>query len=134
MYCLASSALRFLSSSLYFVAVLDSYLTFGSLEASAAEPPWDWKYLIADSFPPTFIVLSCSHCHSTGPRQYVAPFGLEAVEGVVSNTYDPVPWNGQTRYARPNYDGARSSRGKGKFRRVQTPMLDFCHRSRNRSG
>lgn len=77
---MASSALRFLSSSLYFVAVLDSYLTFGSFEASAAEPPWDWKYLVADSFPPTFIVLSCSHCHSTRPRQHIAQLGLEELQ------------------------------------------------------
>jgi hypothetical protein len=39
-------------------------LTLTSLLASAADPPCDWKYLVADSFPPTFITRSCSHCHS----------------------------------------------------------------------
>lgn len=62
--CCASAAARLLSSSLYLTAALDVYLTLTSLLASAADPPCDWKYLVADSFPPTFITRSCSHCHS----------------------------------------------------------------------
>lgn len=62
--CCASAAARLLSSSLYLTAALDVYLTLLSLLARAADPPCDWKYLVADSFPPTFITRSCSHCHS----------------------------------------------------------------------
>lgn len=62
--CCASNAARLLSSSLYLTAALHVYLTLTSLLASAAEPPCDWKYFVADSLPPTFITRSCSHCHS----------------------------------------------------------------------
>lgn len=61
---LASAATLLLSSSLYFVAAFDVYFVFGSLLASAAVPPCDWKYFVADSFPPTFMIRSWSHCHS----------------------------------------------------------------------
>lgn len=37
--CCASCAARLLSSSLYFTAALDVYLTLESLLASAADPP-----------------------------------------------------------------------------------------------
>lgn len=70
--CCASAAARLLSSSLYFVAALQVYLTLVSLLASAAEPPLDWKYLVADSFPPTFINRSCSHCHSASNTQTIS--------------------------------------------------------------
>lgn len=63
-YSWASLAARLLSSSLYLVAVLDWYLVLGSLLLSAAVPPLDWKNLVADSLPPTFIMRSWSHCHS----------------------------------------------------------------------
>lgn len=54
-YSRASAAALLFSSSLYLVAVFDVYLTFGSLLARAAVPPCDWKYFVADSFPPTFM-------------------------------------------------------------------------------
>jgi hypothetical protein len=57
-YSRASAAALFFNSSLYFVAALDVYFVFGSLLANAAVPPCDWKYLVADSFPPTFIIRS----------------------------------------------------------------------------
>ena len=63
-YSCTSLAARRFSSSLYFVAALDVYFTFGSLLARAAVPPFDWKNLVADSFPPTFKIRSCSHCHT----------------------------------------------------------------------
>lgn len=62
-YSVASLADRFFSSSLYFVAAFDVYLVVGSLLLSAALPPFDWKNLVADSLPPTFITRSWSHCH-----------------------------------------------------------------------
>jgi hypothetical protein len=49
-------------------------LVFGSLEASAAEPPWDWKYFVADSLPPTFMRRSWSHCHARSA--YVSGVGV----------------------------------------------------------
>jgi hypothetical protein len=55
-YNFASAALLLDNSSLYFVAAFEVYFVFGSLLAKAAEPPWVWKYFVADSFPPTFIV------------------------------------------------------------------------------
>ena len=55
-YSSTSAAARLLSSSLYFEAALEVYLVLGSFEASAAVPPCDWKYLVADSLPPTFMV------------------------------------------------------------------------------
>lgn len=64
-YSWASLAARFLSSSLYLVAALDWYLVLGSLLFRAAVPPFCWKNLVADSFPPTFMIRSWSHCHST---------------------------------------------------------------------
>lgn len=57
-YSLASLAALFLSSSLYLVAAADVYFVLGSLLLSAAEPPLDWKNLVADSLPPTFITRS----------------------------------------------------------------------------
>jgi len=63
-YSLASLAALFLSSSLYLVAAPDVYFVLGSLLFSAAEPPLDWKNLVADSLPPTFMTRSWSHCHS----------------------------------------------------------------------
>lgn len=57
-HCLASAAALLCNSSLYFDAALDVYFVFESLLASAAEPPCDWKYFVADSLPPTFITLS----------------------------------------------------------------------------
>jgi hypothetical protein len=53
-----SAVTRLPSSSLYFVAALEVYLVFGSLLFRAADPPCDWKYLVADSLPPTFIIRS----------------------------------------------------------------------------
>lgn len=47
-----------MSSSLYLVAAADVYFVFGSLLFRAAEPPLDWKNLVADSLPPTFIIRS----------------------------------------------------------------------------
>jgi hypothetical protein len=61
-YRRASAAQRRVSSSLYFVAALLVYFALWSLLASAAEPPWDWKYFVALSLPPTFITRSWSHC------------------------------------------------------------------------
>jgi hypothetical protein len=63
-YCLASAALRLDSSSLYFTAAFEVYFVFGSLLANAADPPWVWKYFVADSFPPTFMIRSWSHCQT----------------------------------------------------------------------
>lgn len=63
-YSRASAAALFFNSSLYFVAAVDVYLVLGSLLARAAVPPCDWKYFVADSFPPTFIIRSWSHCHT----------------------------------------------------------------------
>lgn len=40
-------------------------MTLVSLLARAAVPPFDWKNLVADSLPPTFMVRSCSHCQTT---------------------------------------------------------------------
>ena len=57
-YSLASAAQRLVSSSLYFVAALLVYLALWSLLASAAEPPCDWKYFVALSLPPTFMIRS----------------------------------------------------------------------------
>lgn len=57
-YSRASAAALLFSSSLYLVAAFDVYLTFGSLVARAADPPCDWKYFVADSFPPTFMTLN----------------------------------------------------------------------------
>ena len=57
-YSDASLAALLFSSSLYFVAAFEVYFVFGSLLASAAVPPFDWKNLVADSFPPIFIVRS----------------------------------------------------------------------------
>lgn len=67
-YSSTSIATRRLSSSLYLVAALDVYLVLISLLFRAAVPPLDWKNLMADSLPPTFIVRSWFHCH-TGARQ-----------------------------------------------------------------
>ena len=67
-YSLASLAALFLSSSLYLVAAADVYFVLGSLLLRAAEPPLDWKNLVADSLPPTFMTRSWSHCHSGGAR------------------------------------------------------------------
>jgi hypothetical protein len=57
-HSLASATHRLCSSSLYFVAALLVYLALESLLASAAEPPCDWKYLVALSLPPTFMMRS----------------------------------------------------------------------------
>lgn len=64
-YILASAAQRLVSSSLYLVAALLVYLALWSLLASAAEPPCDWKYLVALSLPPTFIIRNWSHCQTS---------------------------------------------------------------------
>lgn len=40
------------------------YLALWSLLASAAEPPCDWKYLVALSLPPTFMIRNWSHCQT----------------------------------------------------------------------
>lgn len=63
-YSCASLAARRFSSSLYLVAALEPYLILGSLLFRAAVPPLDWKNLVADSFPPTFITRNWAHCHS----------------------------------------------------------------------
>ena len=63
-YSRASADALFFKSSLYFVAALEVYFVFGSLLASAAVPPCDWKYFVADSLPPTFIIRSWSHCQT----------------------------------------------------------------------
>lgn len=55
-YSLASATTLLFSSSLYLVAAFEVYFVFGSLLAKAAVPPCDWKYLVADSFPPTFMI------------------------------------------------------------------------------
>lgn len=55
-YSWASLFERLFSSSLYFVATFEAYLVLGSLLLSAAVPPFDWKNLVADSLPPTFII------------------------------------------------------------------------------
>jgi len=57
-YDLASAAQRLVSSYLYLVAALLVYLALWSLLASAAVPPCDWKYLVALSLPPTFMMRS----------------------------------------------------------------------------
>lgn len=57
-YCLASTTQRLCSSSLYLVAALLVYFALGSLLANAAEPPCVWKYLVALSLPPTFMMRS----------------------------------------------------------------------------
>lgn len=57
-YSVASLAARRFNSSLYFVAAFEVYLVFGSLLFKAAVPPFDWKNLVADSLPPTFIIRS----------------------------------------------------------------------------
>lgn len=57
-YSWASLAARLFSSSLYLVAAGDWYLVFGSLLFKAAVPPLDWKNLVADSLPPTFMTRS----------------------------------------------------------------------------
>lgn len=61
---MASAAQRLANSSLYLVAALLVYLALWSLLASAAEPPCDWKYLVALSLPPIFMMRSWSHCHT----------------------------------------------------------------------
>lgn len=64
-YSSASLAALLFSSSLYLLAAFEVYFTLASLLAKAALPPFDWKYLVADSFPPTFIVRNCAHCHTS---------------------------------------------------------------------
>lgn len=57
-YSVASRADLLFSSSLYLVAAFEVYFVVGSLLFNAAVPPFDWKNLVADSFPPTFMIRS----------------------------------------------------------------------------
>lgn len=124
-YSCASLAARRLSSSLYFVAVLDVYFTFGSLLARAAVPPFDWKNLVADSLPPTFIIRNCSHCHSRDTSA-----SQRAVRA------SPLPyrqelWIGRKRCEHPNFDDLKNSPNRGKYQKESRTSLDSFGRNRN---
>lgn len=80
------------------------YLTFTSLLAKAAVPPFDWKNFVADSLPPTFIVRSCAHCHTTASHQWL---GASCDE----QTYHQDSSIEQRRCAPLGCGGWRSSRG-----------------------
>lgn len=74
-FFLSASTLR-ANSSLYLFAALLVYFVLGSLLASAADPPCDWKYLVALSLPPVFMRRSCSHCHSETESQPMYSFSF----------------------------------------------------------
>ena len=67
-YSRRSLAVLLFSSSLYLFAAFEVYLTFVSLLARAAVPPFDWKNLVADSLPPTLKLRSWSHCQTKHVR------------------------------------------------------------------
>lgn len=129
--CSASAAARLFNSSLYFVAALLVYLTLVSLLARAAEPPCDWKYLVADSFPPSFMIRSCSHCHSA-PKQIstnAQTISLFASGGVY--TYGRGLWSGQRRCGHPDSDGWMNSQGTSKYRKEPKTKWDSWNRNRS---
>jgi hypothetical protein len=118
-YSCASLAARRFNSSLYLVAALDVYFVFGSLLARAAVPPLDWKNLVADSFPPTFIIRNCSHCHTrTESASPMAFCGMQL-------TYRQGSWIGQRRCERRDFDGLKSSLNKDRYQKEPKTTLDF---------
>lgn len=123
-YSRASAAHLRISSSLYLVAALLVYFALWSLLASAAEPPCDWKYLVALSFPPTLKIRNWSHCQ-TRSRQYT----LFCVNRW--HAYCRGWWIARTRCGRPCYGGSTSSRDTGIYQREQNSMLDSLRRNRN---
>lgn len=123
-YCFLSTATRRVNSSLYLVAALELYLALGSLLFRAAVPPWDWKYFVADSLPPTFMMRSWSHCQT---------LGVSAAESRHwhGRAYCRGWWSAQRRCARPYYGGWRSSRGTGRCQRAPTTRWGSSRRSRS---
>lgn len=126
-YSAASLAARLFNSSLYFVAAFDWYLVLGSLLLSAAVPPFDWKYFVADSLPPTFITRSWSHCHS---GHNVSP---PVCSKVVRYTYDQGLSIAQRRCEHPSCDDSMNNQGRDRFQKVQKSMLDSLPHNQNKS-
>lgn len=77
--------------------------------------------MVADSFPPTFITRSCSHCHSVG-RPSAQAFSLVAANKITTaeDTYDRGLWIEQRRYGHQDCGDGPSNRGKGRYRRGPT--------------
>lgn len=126
-YCFASAAALFFSSSLYFVAVPEVYLIFGSWIARAAVPPCDWKNFVADSLPPTFMVRSWSHCHSAYPLHHYS----DSWEIRIINAYgqDLLIW--QRKYELLSCDDLRSNRDTNIYQTAPKTRLGFWFRSQN---
>lgn len=126
-YCLASTAQRLCSSSLYLVAALLVYFVLGSLLARAAEPPWVWKYFVALSLPPTFMMRSWSHCQTRIHQHMLYPKASRCSH----KTYCPSSLTAQRRCEHPCSCGSPSNRGRGKCRTEQNSMLGSLRRNRN---
>lgn len=127
---MASFAALLFNSSLYLVAALLVYFVFGSLLFNAAVPPFDWKNLVADSFPPIFMMRNWSHCHSAPPSvDLPAPPPRRTARG----TYGQGSWSAQRRCARRGFDGSRSSRDRHRYRMEQMSTWGSSVRNQNKS-
>lgn len=107
------------------MAAFEVYFVVGSLLFKAAVPPFDWKNLVADSLPPTFMIRNWSHCHSANCVRSL-PLGEYC-----RATYGQDLWIAQTRYGHPSFGDLRSSPGKGRFQKVLTSMLDSSARNQS---
>lgn len=121
-YSRRSFAVLLFSSSLYLFAAFEVYLTFVSLLARAALPPFDWKNLVADSLPPTLKFRSWSHCHTMHVRIGCDPR---------CTTYRRGWSTEQRRCERLGSGGSKSSQDISRHRMVPMTMLGSSGRSQS---
>lgn len=112
---------------MYFVAALDVYLVLGSLLARAADPPCVWKYFVADSLPPIFIMRNCSHCQTVASSVSSCPSSCLVSLATYCRDWLSV----QTRCALQGFGDSHCNPGRGRCRRVLMTTWDSLHGSQS---